>query len=121
MDPKKAATEALKQTTFKISENAPAQGPENAPAQASGNAQAMVFKKVPTSTQYVSFPTDPKDAITVVWSEGKHPRTALYYVTKCYWGKLRPGEDPDFSEVGGKSLKVLSQKQNIVVEGAHHM
>lgn len=44
-------------------------------------------KNVPTSTQWVTFPTNPRNAVLLEWTSGGK-RSATYYVTKAYWGDI---------------------------------
>lgn len=43
---------------------------------------------IPTSSQWVTFPTKPGDVVWVSWQEGRIQKRATYYLTKCYWGNL---------------------------------
>ena len=56
-----------------------------------------VHLDLPTSTQYVTFPTEQNQPVLIAWSEGRVPQTATYYVTKCYWGNFSPVPEPEFA------------------------
>lgn len=42
---------------------------------------------IPTSGQWITFPTKPADAVWIAWKEGVD-RSAVYYITKCWWGNF---------------------------------
>ncbi|KAF2497634.1 hypothetical protein BU16DRAFT_559369 [Lophium mytilinum] len=46
---------------------------------------------VPTTGQWITFPTEPDDKATVSWKEERSNRSAVYYLAKAYWGYLDKG------------------------------
>lgn len=61
-------------------------------------------KNVPTSMQWITFPSTIKTTATIEWSEGTS-KSNVYYVTYCYWGT-----HPQFPDVAGPDeYAVVSQ------------
>lgn len=56
----------------------------------------------PTSTQWITFPTEPNYAVTVTWRD-RRERSALYYTSKCYWGSAK-----------NKSSDIEAKKKRVV-------
>ncbi|KAK0629292.1 hypothetical protein B0T17DRAFT_505870 [Bombardia bombarda] len=71
-------------------------------------------KRVPTSTQWVTFPSNPKSSAVVEWADGGR-RTNIYYVAKCFWGTLPQKDYPDTpcATIGKyvSTTKALEKKQ----------
>lgn len=49
---------------------------------------------VPTSSQWITFPIEPKKKVLVSWSDETIQRQNTYYVTKCYWGNVAADKEP---------------------------
>lgn len=69
---------------------------------------------VPTSSQWVTFPTRPGDVVWVSWQEGRIQKRATYYLTKCYWGNLVKS-DLDQSKSNAEAAK--TGKKDVTDDG----
>ncbi|KAK3389206.1 hypothetical protein B0H63DRAFT_445419 [Podospora didyma] len=77
-------------------------------------------KHVPTSTHWVTFPSEPKSKVLIDWTDDGHHHN-VYYVTKCYWGTLPPTvrlSDPAPEPVAKytSSSKTASEKNSSEIE-----
>ena len=74
-------------------------------------------RNIPTSTQWVTFPTNPRNAVLVEWTEGG-ARSVTYYVTKCYWGNLSHSAHTQLGVKPSHAVKPVDESQNVVLQGA---
>lgn len=72
---------------------------------------------LPTSTQWITFPVEPRDTVRVEWTESKgQERDAIYYACKCFWGFLADKEKAaDHGKLTGprKAKALINEKVNI--------
>jgi hypothetical protein len=74
-------------------------------------------RNIPTSTHWVTFPTNPRNAVLVEWTDGG-ARSATYYVTKCYWGNLSPSAHAQWGVKPSHAVKPNDEAQIVVLQGA---
>lgn len=48
------------------------------------------FLNIPTSSQWVTFPTTSSEKMSINWEDNLHSYVNTYYVAKCYFGILDP-------------------------------
>lgn len=68
--------------------------------------------RYPTSTQWITFPVDLKDAKRIKWSEG----SATYYTCKCYWGFIK---DPSSIEDVTKPRAEFKGWEKLEIQGTY--
>jgi hypothetical protein len=77
---------------------------------------------VPTSGQYITFPVKIIRCVEINWSENSVSRTAMYYVTRCFWGYLENQDiltSAETDAAGQKTTKpiVLAANKKIKARG----
>ncbi len=69
-------------------------------------------QRIPYSTQWVTFPTNPWASVVIRWNEGRLRRNAVYYHCTCYWGTLKD------AEIASAAIEKARQKGSKVVKAA---
>jgi hypothetical protein len=72
---------------------------------------------IPTSTHWITFPVYPGDAVWINWREGGLARSAVYYVSKCFWGHLDNKDINDRKGEAGKPICALEKDVGFVIKG----